>query len=91
MAATVTCTKVAKAAGRGYVRFNDGTELEFVSIAEARAWAEAQLNDVSVKAVLRAVLIVKWLRADPNANNSALIEGRSATADLTSSNVITVA
>jgi len=85
MPISVTCTGVRRANGKAYVAFGKH-DREFSSVAEAREFVRETLS----KKVLEALLIAKWLAADPNASNPALIEGRTITGDLTINNVVRV-
>jgi len=83
MALTLTCEKIVKDAesGRVYVRWNDGIELEFSSVAKAREWIE-DLHDQNVRHLARKILLSSWLTRDPT-DNPANVVGRSIVIDLT--------
>lgn len=87
MAVSITCTKTVRQNGRAYIRFNDKSELEFSSIAEAVRYVRSVLD----KDVLKAILIAKALEASPDGSALASLEGRTCTADLTlAANVVRV-
>lgn len=87
MAQTVTCTNVIKAGGKVRIQFGK-TEMEFDSAAAVHAYIADSLG----VDVLRAILMAKWLQADPTAATPSLIVGHSVTADLAqANNVVRVA
>ena len=81
MAVSLTCTAVVRRAGRHYVRWGDGAELEFDSLAGVRAFIRcARMSRVDgPKDLLRAMLLDWWLEQNQSGDNPALLEGRTVT------------
>jgi hypothetical protein len=87
MAVSVTCTRVVAAPGKRIVMFGK-TGVELTSLADARAYVDGLLT----RDVLQAMLIAKWLLADPAGANPALVEGKTISADLSlPANIVRVA
>lgn len=72
----VTVATVRRVAGRVYVRWTDGTEDEFDSLADAKAFIQ---DGDSFRQIAKRMLIARYLRVDPTGNNPNLIEGRTMT------------
>ena len=81
MAISVTCTKVVQQNGSTYFFFGKHG-IEFASVAQAQAHVERALPPE----VLEAIIIAKTL----NAGSAAAAVGRTATGDLTITNVVRV-
>lgn len=81
MAVSVTCLGARRAGGKGYVRFSDGTEMEFDSVADVRREVRQYANGEATE-FLKMLMLAKWLDANPNLNNPALIANRTLTIDL---------
>lgn len=77
MALSVTCTGVRKSGGKIYIQFGK-VEREFESAAHVKAW----VGDTLDRDTLQAMLIAKWLDADPTGSTPALVIGKTITGDL---------
>jgi hypothetical protein len=90
MATTVTLTAVIKEAApstRVLVRFADGVELEFASLAQLQEWAREP--DLSVT-LTQKLCVAYTLARSETLTNLASTQGKSFTFDLTSNNPIRV-
>lgn len=74
---TLTVTSVRQVGGRVYVRWSDGHEQEFRSLAEARGVRDALAEEA--RSLARRFMVARYLRVDPNGTTPALIEGHSIT------------
>lgn len=78
--------------GRVYLRFSDDLILEFATSQEAREWArDIDLDDPSVRDLLRKFLVRWWMVRDPTSATPATVEGKTITFDLSSATPLTVA
>jgi hypothetical protein len=85
---TLTVTKVLKQGGKVYVRWSDGIEQEFASLADA----QAVRNDLAAQAssLARRFAVARYLQLDPTGTNPALIEGHSVTVTDDSNSMVQV-
>jgi hypothetical protein len=71
-----TVTKVIKQNGNVYIRWSDGSESEFSSLAKAQ---EVRDSLSERKSILKDMAIARYLRVDPTAATPSLIEGHTIT------------
>jgi len=90
VAVSLRCTAVNRIGDKHYVRFSDKTELEFVSVDQAREYVRDILDDVNVKEVLRAMMLAKALRPGAAASAVDNLSGTTATLNLTLSSVVRI-
>ncbi len=92
MALSITCSKISQSADSHiHVAFADGVELEFLSRTDAINWAQgADVSGAEAQMMLRRLLMSWWLKSDPTAATPATVIGKTITANLTLSNVVTV-
>lgn len=81
MATTLTITDILKRAKGVYIRWNDGTEQEFGSVAELRDYVSANLSLDALRAIGLS-LIVARTGATLTAAEIAAIKGKKLTVDL---------
>ena len=85
---TLTVSDVAAIGGRVYVRWSDGVEQEFSSLASARGVRDGLADQA--RELARNFAIARYLRVDPNGQNPSLIEGHSITMTDESNNMVVV-
>lgn len=73
---TLTVTQVRQVGGKVYLRWSDGIEQEFASLAAARVVRDDLAQH---RGILRSMAIARYLRLDPTGANPSLIEGHSIT------------
>lgn len=74
---TLTVSDVRQAGGKVFVRWSDGVENEFASLADAIAFRDSLFREG--RELARKMAIARYLRVDPTGSNPSLIEGRSIT------------
>lgn len=72
----VTVSTVRRINGIVYVRWSDGVENQFDSLADAKTFIQ---DGDAFRDIARRMLIARYLRVDPTGNNPGLIEGRTMT------------
>jgi hypothetical protein len=90
MASTVVLTAVVKAEAPStacYVRFNDGTELEFANLATLQEWARQPDTDLSLT---RKLCVAYALGRSSDLSNIASVRNKDFTFDLTNNSPIRV-
>jgi hypothetical protein len=90
MASTVVLTEVVKAAAPStacYVRFNDGTELEFASLGALQEWARQPDLDIGLT---RRLCVAYALGRSADLSNTASVRNKDFTFDLTNNSPIQV-
>lgn len=86
--ATVVLTSVTTDQdGKVRIRFDNGAELEFNSLAEVQAWA--LLPDTSVD-LTQQLCVAYAINRSPDLSNLASVQGRTFTFDLSNNNPIRV-
>ena len=88
MASSVTCRSVVRAGEVVRVRWTDGIELEYASIADMRRAIRDVLEDEAAKDFLRAIAIAKLLKAAPDGSTLPSLVNRTCTFDLSLANNI---
>lgn len=73
---TLSIVSVRQVSGRAYIRWSDGVEQEFTSIAQAKAFAH---DNIDWRDVARRMALARYLRVDPTGATPSLIEGHSIT------------
>ena len=83
MAVSVTLTKIIKEPApstRCLINFSDGTQLEFNSLTDAKAF----VSDIETMDNARLLIVGRWLAQHPDGGGTASIEGRTLTIDMSS-------
>lgn len=93
MALSLTVSKITQdAAGHVHVSFSDGTALEFLSRADALAWAQPpDVSSAEAKDLLRRLLAAWWVKQDPSGSTPSLVVGKTITITLIGATLVTVA
>lgn len=92
MAVSITCTGTDQSSGRLYVRWNDGTELEFRNVQEARDYVRDAYEDAAaVREMLKRMGIAKMITAVNGGAQPSAFAGKSITLDLSlAANIVRV-
>lgn len=86
MAVSLTCRRAFAENGVFKIQWSDKVEQEFLSRAQAREFADNILS----KDTLRALMILRWLTANPAGDNPNLIQSRTITGDPSSNSIVTI-
>lgn len=91
MALSITCTRISQdAQGRIHVVFSDGVEIEFPNRTTALEWGRS-VDTAGAEMTLRQLLMSWWLKRDPTGATPATVIGKTITANLSLTNIVTVA
>ena len=82
---SITCRNVRQIGGKVYIKFSDKGELEFSSLAEARAFVQRLLDDPDL---LKRLFLAIYLSRDPNGTNPAIMEGKTLTLEPDAANLL---
>lgn len=85
MALSVTCSKVVSRNGRVYVRWSDGSEIEFNGLQAAKDYVLPLKDDPDL---LKRLFIAAFLLRNPDGSNVTIIEGKTLTLELDAANLL---
>lgn len=85
---TLTVTNVRRVNGKVYITYSNGDEDEYASLQQALDERDALF--AMGQRILKRLVMARYLRVDPTANNPSLIEGHSITFNDNINNMIVV-